>query len=164
MKRIDTKKMVTLSLLTAVAMILSYLESLIPLSFAIPGIKMGLANLAVIFVLYRIGGKEAVIVSLLRILWIAILFGNIMTLSYSIAGAILSLSGMILLKRLDRFSEIGISVTGGILHNIGQIFTAMVLMDTAQIIYYLPMLLLSGVVSGTVIGIVSAILIKRVKA
>lgn len=158
-----TKKLVTLALLTAVAMILSYLESLIPLNLAVPGIKMGLANLAVIFVLYRIGFKEACIVSILRILWLAILFGNVMTLSYSIVGAALSLTGMGLLKKLDRFSEIGVSVTGGILHNIGQILTAMVLMDTAQIIYYLPILLISGVVSGTVIGVVSAILVKRVK-
>ena len=158
-----TKKLVTLALLTAVAMILSYLESLIPLSVAVPGIKMGLANLAVIFVLYRIGFKEACVVSLLRILWLAIIFGNFMTLSYSIVGAVLSLTGMVLLKKLDRFSEVGVSVTGGILHNVGQILTAMVLMDTAQIIYYLPMLLISGIVGGTVIGIISAILIKRVK-
>lgn len=162
MKKTNTKKLVTLALCTAVAMILSYLESLIPLSFAVPGIKIGFANIAVIFVLYKFGWKEAGIVSLLRIIWLALLFGNAMTLIYSVCGAILSLSGMILLKRFGRFSEIGVSVAGGILHNAGQILAAMVLMDTAQIVYYLPVLVISGTVAGVVIGIVSAILVKRV--
>lgn len=164
MKKTNTKRLVTLALCTAVAMILSYLESLIPLSFAVPGIKIGFANIAVIFVLYRFGWKEASIVSLLRIVWLALLFGNAMTLIYSVCGAVLSLTGMILLKRLQKFSEVGVSVAGGILHNAGQITAAMVLMDTAQIVYYLPVLAISGTVAGIVIGIVAAILIKRVPA
>ena len=164
MKKTNTKRLVTLALCTAVAMILSYLESLIPLSFAVPGIKIGFANIAVIFVLYRFGWKEASIVSLLRIVWLALLFGNAMTLIYSVCGAVLSLTGMILLKRLQKFSEVGVSVAGGILHNAGQITAAMVLMDTAQIVYYLPVLAISGTIAGIVIGIVAAILIKRVPA
>lgn len=164
MKKTNTKRLVTLALCTAVAMILSYLESLIPLSFAVPGIKIGFANIAVIFVLYRFGWKEASIVSLLRIVWLALLFGNAMTLIYSVCGAVLSLTGMILLKRLQKFSEVGVSVAGGILHNAGQITAAMVLMDTAQIVYYLPVLAISGTIAGVVIGVVAAILIKRVPA
>ena len=164
MKKTNTKRLVTLALCTTVAMILSYLESLIPLSFAVPGIKIGFANIAVIFVLYRFGWKEASIVSLLRIVWLALLFGNAMTLIYSVCGAVLSLTGMILLKRLQKFSEVGVSVAGGILHNAGQITAAMVLMDTAQIVYYLPVLAISGTIAGIVIGIVAAILIKRVPA
>ncbi len=163
MKKFDTKYLTTLALSIAVAMILSYLESLIPLSIAVPGVKLGFANIAVIFVLYRFGAKEAVIVSVLRILWLALLFGNGMTLLYSLCGAALSLGGMVLLKKFDRFSEVGVSITGGVLHNAGQITVAAILMDTAQIVYYLPVLVISGVVAGVVIGVIAAVLIKRVK-
>lgn len=163
MRKINTKRLVTLALSVAVAMILSYLESLIPLSFAVPGIKIGLANIAVIFVLYKFGWKDAVCVSLLRVAWMAILFGNVMTLAYSVCGAVLSLTGMLLLQKIGRFSEVGVSVAGGILHNAGQILAAMALMGTAQIVYYLPALIISGTAAGVVIGVVSAILIKRVR-
>lgn len=160
--KIKPKNIALLGLCAALAMILSYLESLIPLSFAVPGIKLGLANIAIIFVLYKLGAKEAILVSLIRIVWMAILFGNVLTLAYSVAGAILSLTAMILLKRSERFSTIGVSVVGGILHNTGQILVAMLIMDTAQIIYYLPILCISGIAAGVAVGIVSAILIKRV--
>ena len=160
--KIKPKNIALLGLCAALAMILSYLESLIPLSFAVPGIKLGLANIAIIFVLYKLGAKEAILVSLIRIVWMAILFGNAVTLAYSVAGAILSLTAMILLKRSERFSTIGVSVVGGILHNTGQILVAMLIMDTAQIIYYLPILCISGIAAGAAVGIVSAILIKRV--
>jgi heptaprenyl diphosphate synthase len=160
--KFSAKKITTLGICTALAMILSYLESLIPLSIAVPGIKLGLANIAVLFALYRLGAKEAVIVSLLRILWLAILFGNGMTLAYSVAGAILSLTGMILLRKWNRFSATGVSVAGGILHNAGQIGAAVILLGVHQILYYLPVLAISGVISGVVIGIVAGILIKRI--
>lgn len=163
MKRFDTKHMVTLAVCAAVAMVLSYLESLFPLHFAVPGIKIGLANIAVIFVLYRFGAGEAIVVSLLRIFWLAILFGNVMTLIYSVCGALLSLIGMVLLKKTRRFSEVGISIAGGVLHNAGQIMAAAVLMDTAQIVYYLPVLIISGTVASVAVGIISAVLIKRVR-
>lgn len=102
--KIKPKSIALLGICAAIAMVLSYIESLIPLSFAVPGIKLGLANIAVIFALYKLGAKEAVAVSLVRIAWMAILFGNVMTLAYSVAGAALSLTAMILLKRWDRFS------------------------------------------------------------
>ncbi len=151
-----------MALCAALAMILSYIESFIPLSFAVPGIKLGLANVVVVFVLYKLGAKEAAIVSVVRILWSAILFGNVMTLAYSAAGGLLSLAAMILMKKSDRFSAVGVSVTGGILHNVGQIAVAMLIMETAQIVYYLPVLCISGIGAGIAVGAVAAILIKRV--
>lgn len=160
--KIEPKSVALLGICTAIAMVLSYLESLIPLSFAVPGVKLGLANIAVVFVLYKLGAKEAVLVSALRIIWMAILFGNFLTLAYSAAGAVLSLTAMILLKRSERFSAVGVSVTGGILHNAGQILVAMLIMETAQIVYYLPVLCISGIAAGVAVGIVSAILIKRI--
>lgn len=160
--KIEPKSVALLGICTAIAMVLSYLESLIPLSFAVPGVKLGLANIAVVFVLYKLGAKEAVLVSALRIIWMAILFGNFLTLAYSAAGAVLSLTAMMLLKRSERFSAVGVSVTGGILHNAGQILVAMLIMETAQIVYYLPVLCISGIAAGVAVGIVSAILIKRI--
>ena len=160
--KIRPKSIALLGICAAIAMVLSYVESLIPVSFAVPGIKLGLANIAVIFALYKLGAKEAVAVSLVRIAWMAILFGNVMTLAYSVAGAILSLTAMILLKRSERFSTVGVRVVGGILHNVGQILVAMLIMETSQIIYYLPVLCVSGVAAGVAIGVVSAILVKRV--
>ena len=146
----------------ALTAVLSFADSCISAAFPIPGIRLGLANIAVIFALYKLGAKEAVAVSLVRIVWMAILFGNVMTLAYSVAGAALSLTAMILLKRLDRFSTVRVSVIGGILHNTGQILVAMLIMETAQIVYYLPILCVSGVAAGVAVGIVSAILVKRV--
>lgn len=160
--KIKPKSVALLGICSALAMVLSYLESLIPLSFAVPGIKLGLANIAIVFVLYKLGAKEAVIVSLVRIVWVAILFGNALTLAYSAAGAVLSLTAMILLKRTERFSTVGVSVIGGILHNTGQILVAMMVMETAQIVYYLPVLCISGIAAGVAVGLVSAILVKRV--
>lgn len=160
--KIKPKSVALLGICSALAMVLSYLESLIPLSFAVPGIKLGLANIAIVFVLYKLGAKEAVIVSLVRIVWVAILFGNALTLAYSAAGAVLSLTAMILLKRTERFSTVGVSVIGGILHNTGQILVAMMVMETAQIVYYLPVLCISGIAAGVAGGLVSAILVKRV--
>lgn len=160
--KIKPKSVALLGICSALAMVLSYLESLIPLSFAVPGIKLGLANIAIVFVLYKLGAKEAVIVSLVRIVWVAILFGNALTLAYSAAGAVLSLTAMILLKRTEHFSTVGVSVIGGILHNTGQILVAMLVMETAQIVYYLPVLCISGIAAGVAVGLVSAILVKRV--
>ncbi len=160
--KIKPRTIALMGICAAIAMVLSYVESLIPLSFAVPGIKLGLANIAVVFVLYKLGAKEAVLVSLIRILWMAILFGNFLTLAYSVAGAVLSLTAMILLKRSERFSTVGVSVVGGILHNAGQILVAAIVMDTAQIAYYLPVLCVSGIAAGVAIGLVSALLIKRV--
>ena len=157
-----TKKLTVLALTIAVAMILSYLESMIPAFVAIPGIKMGLANIAVVFALYKLGWKEATGVSLLRVVLVSLLFGHLASFFYSFAGAVLSLLGMILLKKTGRFSEVAVSVTGGVLHNIGQIAMACILLET-DVVRFLPFLILSGTLAGVVIGVAAAILVRRVK-
>ena len=156
-----TKKVATLGLTIALAMIMSYIEALVPLSFAAPGIKMGLANIVIIFVLYKIGTKEAILVSLIRVILVSLLFSNVMAMAYSIAGAVLSLSVMWLLKKTDKFSFVGVSIAGGIMHNVGQIIMAVILLGTEQIALYLPVLIITGTVTGGVIGIVSGLVINR---
>ncbi|MBR7181781.1 MAG: Gx transporter family protein [Clostridia bacterium] len=157
------KRVAFLSMSIALAMILSFVESLIPALVAIPGIKIGLPNLIIVFLLYRVGWKETVIVSIIRIVLVSVLFGNIQTMTFSIAGAVLSLLGMILLQKTNWFSTIAVSITGGILHNIGQIIAAVLWTQTAEIAYYLPVLLISGTVAGTVIGLLAGLLVKRLE-
>ena len=158
-----TKKLTVMALTTAVAMILSFVESQIPAFVAVPGVKVGLANIAVVFALYRLGWKEAAAISLVRVVMVSMLFGSIASLFYSMAGAVLSLAGMGLMKKTGRFTEIMVSVTGGILHNIGQIAMACLILETAALRYYLPFLLVSGIIAGVVVGLVSAVLVQRVK-
>ena len=150
-----------LGLTIALAMIMSYIEALVPLSFAVPGIKMGLANIVIIFVLYKIGTKEAILVSIIRVILVSLLFSNVMAMAYSIAGAVLSLSVMWLLKKTDKFSFVGVSIAGGIMHNVGQIIMAVILLGTEQIALYLPVLIITGTATGVVIGIVSALLLHH---
>ena len=158
-----TKKIAVLALAIALAMILSFVESQIPAFVAIPGVKIGLANIAVVFVLYKLGWKEAVLISLVRVVMVSTLFGTLVSLFYSVAGAVLSLTGMVLLKKTGLFSTVAVSVTGGVLHNVGQILMACLLLETNVIVYYLPFLILSGVIAGVVIGVVSAIMVNRVQ-
>ena len=156
------KKIAALALTISFAMILSYIESRIPPFVAIPGIKVGLANIAVIFTLYKFGVKEAICVSLLRVLLVSMLFGTPVSMIYSISGAVLSLSAMMLLKKLTPLKEVAVSVSGGVMHNVGQIAAASFMLSTNVVVYYLPFLILSGTVAGIAVGIVSAILVKRI--
>ena len=158
-----TKKIAVLALAIALAMILSFVESQIPAFVAIPGVKIGLANIAVVFVLYKLGWKEAVLISLVRVFMVSVLFGTAVSLFYSVAGAVLSLTGMVLLRKTGLFSTVAVSVTGGVLHNVGQILMACLLLETNVIVYYLPFLILSGVIAGVVIGVVAAIMVNRVQ-
>ena len=158
-----TKKIAVLALSIALAMILSFVESQIPAFVAIPGVKIGLANIAVVFVLYKLGWKEAVLISLVLVVMVSMLFGTLVSLFYSVAGAVLSLTGMVLLKKTGLFSTVAVSVTGGVLHNVGQILMACLLLETNVIVYYLPFLILSGVIAGVVIGVVAAIMVNRVQ-
>lgn len=158
-----SKKVAFLGLSIGLAMILSFVESQIPALVAVPGIKVGLPNLVIVFMLYRIGFKEAATVSIIRIILVSILFGNLQTMTFSIAGAVLSLIGMLLLKKLDWFSCITVSIVGGILHNVGQIIAACIWTQTAAIAYYLPVLLISGVTAGALIGFVSGLLVQKSK-
>ena len=157
------KRVTFLGLSIALAMILSFVEHQIPALVAIPGIKVGLPNIVMVFLLYRVGWKETVIVSIIRIILVSMLFGNIQTMTFSIAGAVLSLLGMILLKKVKCFSCVAVSVTGGILHNIGQIIAAIFWTGTVEIAFYLPALLISGTVAGTLIGILAGMMVKRME-
>ena len=157
-----TKKLAVMAMTTAVAMVLSFVESQIPAFVAVPGVKMGLANIAVVFALYKLGWKEATAVSLVRVVLVSLLFGSIASLLYSLAGAVLSLLGMGFLKKTGRFTEVLVSVAGGILHNVGQIGMACLILETDVLRYYLPFLLVSGILAGIVVGLVSAVLVKRV--
>ena len=156
-----TKRLVLLAMLTAVAMILSYVESLLP-SVGIPGVKMGLANIPVIFALFRFGWKEAAALSLVRVVLVSLLFGSVGAMLYSLAGAVLSLAVMALLRRIDRFSTVGISVAGGVAHNAGQILMAMLILQTKQLLGYLPVLAVSGIAGGVLTGLAAALLIRRI--
>lgn len=156
-----TKRLVLLAMLTAVAMILSYVESLLP-SVGIPGVKMGLANIAVIFALFRFGWKEAAALSLVRVMLVSLLFGSVGAMLYSLAGAVLSLAVMALLRRIDRFSTVGVSVAGGVAHNAGQILMAMLVLQTKQLLGYLPVLAVSGIAGGVLTGLAAALLIRRI--
>lgn len=148
-------------LLVAVAFLLSYIESLLPLSLGIPGVKLGLANLAVFAALYITNTKNALFVSVARIVLVSLTFGNTFSLVYSIAGGILSFVLMVLCKKSKAFSKIGVSIVGGVSHNIAQIGVAICVLETPELIWYLPALLISGTVAGAIIGLVGALILER---
>ncbi|RKM60850.1 Gx transporter family protein [Butyrivibrio sp. XB500-5] len=161
--RTKTSKITLYGIFAALAMILSYVELQIPAFFAVPGMKLGLTNIVVVVALYVLGEKSAFFINLIRILVVSLLFGTVMSLWFSLAGGVLSTLIMILLKRCDKFSPVGVSAAGGITHNIGQIMIAMILLQTKFIVWYLPALWLSGVVSGVVIGIIGGIVCDHLK-
>ncbi len=148
---------------TLVSLGLSYLESLIPPLSIVPGIKIGLANIAVIFTLYKFNFKSASTVSLMRVFISFLLFGSVLSLAYSFAGALVSITVMAILKHSEKFSAVGVSVAGAISHNVAQIIVASFILGTSEIIFYLPVLALSAVISGVFIGISGALLVKKIK-
>lgn len=158
-----TKKTTVMAFAIALAMILSYVESQIPTIIPVPGVKMGLANIVVVFTLYKLGAKQAIVISLIRVFLLALMFGSLVSMVYSIAGAVLSLLCMFILKKMDMFSTVAVSVVGGVMHNVGQIVMACIILSTDLIRYYLPFLMLSGILSGIVIGLVAAVIIKRIE-
>ena len=149
------KKMVLLGFLLALSMILSYIESLIPLSIGIPGIKPGLANLVVVILLYTYGPGEALTVNFLRIILTGFLFGSLFSVLYSAAGAVSSFLIMLVLKKSGRFSVAGVSIGGGVFHNMGQLLAAMLVVETYAPAVYLPVLIGAGAFTGFITGIVS---------
>ena len=158
-----TRRMARYALLTSLAMVLSWLESMVPVSAAAPGVKLGLTNLVVIFALYRMGLRDAAAISLARVGLVSMTFGNAYSFAYSLAGAALSLAVMAGLKRLDRFSLLGVSIAGAVCHNLAQLLVAMAVLGTAQLGWYLPALLISGVAAGTAIGAAGAAVTARVR-
>lgn len=148
---------------TALALIFSYIETLIPFSFGIPGIKLGLANLLTVILLYKRNAKEALLLSVVRIILSGFLFGNLFSIVYSLAGGILSLFVMTMLKKTEDFSVMGVSTAGGISHNVGQLLVAMAVVETYRVGYYFPVLLIAGLVTGLLIGITANEVLKRLK-
>ena len=146
---------------TALALIFSYVETLIPIQFGIPGAKLGLANLVIVIVLYKTDWKEALLLSVVRIVLSGFIFGNLFSIIYSLAGGILSLAVMAAIRQDKGFSVIGVSMAGGVCHNIGQLIVAMIVVQTYQVGYYLPVLLIAGLATGTLIGVISSGVLKR---
>ena len=157
------RKVAIFGVFTALALIFSYVELLIPINFGIPGAKLGLANLMTVLVLYKMGIKEALTLSVTRIILSGFMFGNLFGILYSLSGGLLSFLVMVLLKKSDRFSVAGVSIGGGTAHNIGQLLVAMVVVQTYQAGYYLPVLLVAGEVTGLLIGRVAKEVLKRIQ-
>lgn len=159
----STKKLTLLSISVALAMLLSFIESQIPPLVAVPGVKIGLSNIVTVFLIYKLGIREAASVSIIRIVLSSLLFGSFVSLIYSLSGAVLSFVSMLAVKKIDRFSSVGVSVVGGVMHNAGQIIAACVIMETAALSLYLPPLIVSGIVAGIAVGLLAGLLLLRLK-
>lgn len=157
------KKIAFMGVFLALALICSYVESLIPFYFGIPGVKLGLTNIVVVLMLYSIGTKEAFGISTLRIILAGFMFGNMFSIIYSLAGGLFSFLVMYLVKKTGKLGVVPISVCGGISHNIGQIVVAALIVNNYNILYYFPILLIAGIVTGFLIGIVSQEILIRLK-
>lgn len=157
------KKVAFLGIFLALALIFSYVEALIPINFGIPGMKLGLANIVIVILLYCMSPKEAYGVSVARVILAGFLFANLFSILYSLAGAMLSLTVMLLLKKTGKFQMLSVSAVGGVCHNIGQLFVAAWTVENLNIFYYLPVLLVSGLITGIVIGIVSREIVVRIR-
>lgn len=156
-----TGRLAMRGMLVAVAMVLSWLEAQLPVFFAVPGMKMGLTNLVVLIALYRFGKKDAMIINILRILLVGLSFGNMFSMIYSLAGGLLSGIVMILLYITNRFRMVSVSLAGGIFHNVGQILVAMFVLESSSVLYYLPVLWISGMAAGVFVGLLGAQVVKR---
>ena len=150
-------------MLTALAFILSYVESLVPVTVGIPGVKLGLANLVVVIALYTLDLKGAFVISVVRIVLSGLTFGGLLSMLYSLAGGLLSFAVMAILSRKKVFGTVGVSVCGGVAHNIGQLLVAMAVLETESVWYYFPVLLISGSVAGVLIGLLGGWMTGRVQ-
>ena len=148
--------------LTALALIFSYIEFLVPLPIAIPGIKLGLANIVCLVCLYALGEKHAFLINVTRIALAALLFGSVFSALYALVGGVVSFAVMALLKRTKRFSVCGVSMAGGVFHNLAQLAVAGLLVESAQVFYYFPVLLLSGMATGIGIGILATLILRSI--
>ena len=146
---------------TALALIFSYVESLIPFQFGIPGVKLGLANLIIVIALYRMKLSEAYLLSVVRVLLSGFIFGNYFSILYSLAGGLFSLTVMAALKKSGGYSVSGVSIAGGVCHNIGQLVVAMLVVETFSVAYYVPVLLLAGLLTGFLIGVTAGAMLRR---
>lgn len=158
-----TSRIALYGMCIALAFILSYIESLIPIQGAMPGMKLGLTNLVVLFALYFLNGRAAFVINIVRMLLVAATFGNFVSLFYSLAGGMLSFLVMFLLKKTGSFRIVTVSVAGSVFHNAGQILVAMVLLGTKQVTWYFGVLCVSGVVAGVVIGILAGLVLSKLR-
>ena len=150
-------------MLTALAFILSYVESLVPVTVGIPGVKLGLANLVVVIALYTLDLKGAFVISVVRIVLSGLTFGGLFSMLYSLAGGLFSFAVMAILSRKKLFGTVGVSVCGGVAHNIGQLLVAMAVLETESVWYYFPVLLISGSVAGVLIGLLGGWMTGRIQ-
>ena len=150
-------------MMTALAFLLSYIETLFPVNLGVPGVKLGLANLSAIVALYLLGVRQAAFISLVRVILTGFTFGNLSMMMYSLAGAALSLALMAFLKKKELLGTVGVSVMGGVGHNIGQLAVAAAVVQSGSLFYYLPVLLAAGTVAGALIGIVGGVLVERLE-
>ena len=160
--RLHTKKLTEYACLLGFAMMVSYLEAVIPIPLGIPGAKLGLANVVIVFCLYYLGPFGAIMVNLCRILLCGLLFGNLYSILYSLAGAVFSILVMVFIKQIKLFSLVGVSVAGGVAHNIGQLLLALLITKVLILMYYVPFLLVMGALTGLLNGSVAGIVYKRV--
>jgi len=159
----STQKLTTCALLTALALIFSYIEFLVPLSLGIPGIKIGLANIVIVAALYSLGAGYALIINLVRIALSALLFGNLFSALYALCGGLVSLAVMALLKKTDVFSLTGVSMAGGAAHNIAQLAAAAVIVSSSKVFLYMPVLVLAGMAAGIFNGVVCSLVLRKIK-
>lgn len=156
-----TKQITELGLLLAVSLVLAYLESLLPVMVAVPGVKLGLANIVTMLVLYRNGGKKAFFFMTARVVLAGFLFSGAVGIIYSFAGGVCCIMVMCAVKRFPFFSILGVSMAGAVSHNFGQLLVAFFVMENAHILYYFPVLCISGGITGLVTGYISALLIRQ---
>ncbi|MFR5875861.1 MAG: Gx transporter family protein [Eubacterium sp.] len=156
-----SRRIALIALNIALAFVLSFLESLIPINFGIPGLKVGLANLVVVAAVYMLPKRDAFFISMVRILIAGLVFSGAFSLLYSFAGGILSFAVMLLAQKNKHLSIVGVSILGAAVHNVGQIIVAALVMQTYRIVYYLPVLLISGAAAGAAVGLISGIIVNR---
>lgn len=161
-KKTPASQVALSGVLVALALIFSYIENLIPITAGIPGVKLGLANLVVLSCLYILSPLQVLIINVARILLAGLLFGNLSTIIYSLAGGILSFLIMLLFKKLNWFSQVGVSIIGAVFHNLGQILIACLVLKSLSIFAYLPVLLISGTIAGALIGVVGRIITRYI--
>lgn len=161
-KKSSAQKVALYGVLIALAMVLSYVEMLIPLPVGIPGVKPGLANLVVFLALYTMTAREALLISMVRILLVSITFGNGSAFLYSMAGGILSFLVMWIFQKKDFLLPAGVSIAGGIAHNVGQLLMASVILENGAVFTYLPVLLAAGCITGGIIGIIGGQIRSRI--
>lgn len=156
------RKTAFMGLFLALALVCSYVEALIPIPIGIPGVKLGLTNIVVVLMMYCVGAKEAIGVSVCRIILAGFMFGNAFSIIYSLAGGLLSFVIMYLLKKTDKLAVLSVSIAGGLSHNIGQLVIAAIIVENANILYYIPVLIAAGAITGLIIGVLSGEIIARI--